>query len=646
MAHHQPKLEPREHRYSLRESNKVPLRYREYVVEGEMAQQQQQQLHFQHQGTSQPTPTVAADHHYAAPLVPSSVRRSRCATPRKQPKLEQPDDTEHSGLPPPPLLHREQPFTAVAQAQPQQQQLQQHVVVEQGDPMQQIFDAVIGAEQEVSTSGAASYNIAETKPSKSLFRFPSQFHPHRQPWERRYAAGAELSDELKMNLRKLKNVLKLPQARRFVFCEFFYSGVDQQLFLAENEFSQLMQESFPNLKCTKLRKAEWREIRRLIGKPRRCSQAFLDEEREALEAKRRKIRAIYNGTCTSLEDEFMDLPTHLPRPPIVGQKIYARVRTPRDGIYAATVDAITQDGYRVVFDREDVLPAAYIKDYEVMFDQPTELLSINYFLEQNRANVRLRGAKPTSAAFLLNHHRHHFYPSPAGVAAVAAGGGHGHVLGVGASMNGIQNMHSPTKNRMAIPKDEKVGNFPVRMLVILVKLCKVVEYKKKLVSNLTVMNDYAEKINLLGSTYPLEFKVQFAQLVIDLETVNRLFRNYLVALQTHYTTLLPHLSEPHLSDRPELLRKQCNTTAYQIVKHCNSELNVRNKRILQLITSLASIMLQLRNIGAQNKKFTASDMNLLSESLKQIRAQITPQNAAAFQDYVEVHMRQILNNRT
>uniref|UniRef100_A0A183CSM5 ZM domain-containing protein n=1 Tax=Globodera pallida TaxID=36090 RepID=A0A183CSM5_GLOPA len=73
MAHHQPKLEPREHRYSLRESNKVPLRYREYVVESEMAQQQQ--LHFQHQGTSQPTPTVAVDHHYAAPLVPSSVRR-------------------------------------------------------------------------------------------------------------------------------------------------------------------------------------------------------------------------------------------------------------------------------------------------------------------------------------------------------------------------------------------------------------------------------------------------------------------------------------------------------------------------------------------------------------------------------------------
>lgn len=47
-----------------------------------------------------------------------------------------------------------------------------------------------------------------------------------------------------------------------------------------------MKESFPNLKCSKLRKQEWREIRRLIGKPRRCSQVFLNEERESLEAKR------------------------------------------------------------------------------------------------------------------------------------------------------------------------------------------------------------------------------------------------------------------------------------------------------------------------------------------------------------------------
>jgi hypothetical protein len=56
-------------------------------------------------------------------------------------------------------------------------------------------------------------------------------------------------------------------------------------------------------------------------------------------------------------------------------------------------------------------------------------------------------------------------------------------------------------------KDEKVGNFPVRMLVILVKLCKVIEYKKQLIAQLTMMNDTLEKMNMLGNEYPEELKV-------------------------------------------------------------------------------------------------------------------------------------------
>lgn len=58
-----------------------------------------------------------------------------------------------------------------------------------------------------------------------------------------------------------------------------------------------------------------------------------------------------------------------------------------------------------------------------------------------------------------------------------------------------------------LARDEKVGNFPVRMLVILVKLCKLIEYKKQLIANLTLMNDAAEKMNMFGNKYDVEFKV-------------------------------------------------------------------------------------------------------------------------------------------
>ena len=56
-------------------------------------------------------------------------------------------------------------------------------------------------------------------------------------------------------------------------------------------------------------------------------------------------------------------------------------------------------------------------------------------------------------------------------------------------------------------RDEKVGNFPVRLLVILVKLSKLVEKKKVLVKQLSDMNSEAERANLLSDTYHFTFKV-------------------------------------------------------------------------------------------------------------------------------------------
>lgn len=81
--------------------------------------------------------------------------------------------------------------------------------------------------------------------------------------------------------------------------------------------------------------------------------------------------------------------------------------------------------------------------------------------------------------------------------------------------------------------------------------------------------------------------------MIDIENVNRLFKTYFDAIQEYHGSLIPHLSEPAVCDRPEHLRKSCRTHAVQIVKHCNAELNVSNKRALSLITSLASLLLQV-----------------------------------------------------
>lgn len=50
---------------------------------------------------------------------------------------------------------------------------------------------------------------------------------------------------------------------------------------------------------------------------------------------------------------------------------------------------------------------------------------------------------------------------------------------------------------------------------------------------------------------------------------------------------------------------------------------------------------QIRALGQQS--CTPLDLHTLSESLNEIRKQIDPSNVAAFQDFVEVHMKQIHN---
>lgn len=72
--------------------------------------------------------------------------------------------------------------------------------------------------------------------------------------------------------RRLKNLLKLPKAHKFVMFEWFYSNLDQVLFKGENDFQACVRDTFPQLAARQLSRVEWSMIRRMMGKPRRCSQ--------------------------------------------------------------------------------------------------------------------------------------------------------------------------------------------------------------------------------------------------------------------------------------------------------------------------------------------------------------------------------------
>jgi len=56
----------------------------------------------------------------------------------------------------------------------------------------------------------------------------------------------------------------------------------------------------------------------------------------------------------------------------------------------------------------------------------------------------------------------------------------------------------------------------------------------------------------------LKFQIKFAQIILDLETVNKLLESYMSSIHLHYNALIPHLSNPTPMDRPEIFRKTCN----------------------------------------------------------------------------------------
>ncbi|CAG0885036.1 unnamed protein product [Cyprideis torosa] len=70
---------------------------------------------------------------------------------------------------------------------------------------------------------------------------------------------------------QLRNFVKLPNAHRWAYFEWFYSHIDRPLLYCENDFERCLRECFPQLQTRMLSRAEWRIIRRLLGKPRRCS---------------------------------------------------------------------------------------------------------------------------------------------------------------------------------------------------------------------------------------------------------------------------------------------------------------------------------------------------------------------------------------
>jgi len=428
----------------------------------------------------------------------------------------------------------------------------------------------------------------------------------------------EMSTANRLNAQRLgvtlRNLLKLPKAHKWVCFEFFYSNIDKVLFKGENDFSVCLRESFPQLKTRRLARVEWCKVRRLMGKPRRCSEAFFNEERAELDRKRKKIRLLQQRKIGD-SSSYRDLPEDIPMQLTIGSRVTARLRIPQDGLFTGVVAAvdISNSTYRITFDRHG-LGTHSIPDYEVLSTDPPDLMPLSSFLSKSRHRP-------------MQNMSSYLSPPPYGST-------------FSPQLTGDPLLSGSTPKGKSLRLDGTLGGYPVKFLYHIVRLNKSLLSKKEKVNNLRDLNSEAEKMKSFGEFITEDFQRKYASKVLEVYKVNEELNKQLKDVSL-YTAQFGKEAGPSLS-LPEQIKENCQEDSYDMVNKYNTQDNaacVQSPKLLSLITSLSALMLQVKRVADGERD--AAELQALKESVADIQATLSGENVKVFQDCVEVHMQHI-----
>lgn len=408
---------------------------------------------------------------------------------------------------------------------------------------------------------------------------------------------------------RLRNLLKLPKAHLWVCYEWFYSNIDKALFEGENDFCICLRESFPQLRTTTLSRQQWRIIRRLMGKPRRCSAAFFTEERQALAQKRQRIRVLQQTRSLDCSDHLHDLPEQVPMALVIGTKVTARLRRPQNGLYMGVIDAVDtcNNAYRVTFDRPG-LGTHTVHDIDVLSVDSYETFPLSSFIK--RPPIRLP---------LITPPRHH--PSP---------GLENDPL-LGSSPTRVSSLHHHT-----------LGGFPVKFLTYITKVTKLLGIKKTMLSELKELNTEAERMRSQDTEYPSSFQQKYAMHLLDFDQLNKKVNENFKGVLQSWKEVNPDQGITAIMQTEEI-KKKCLTEATTIVHKTNVTQEggerLKNSKNLTLIANLLSLMLQIRTFA--DSELHSFEFKSLQESLENIKCQLDPSNIPIFQNSIQLHINHI-----
>ena len=214
---------------------------------------------------------------------------------------------------------------------------------------------------------------------------------------------------------------------------------------------------------------------------------------------------------------------------------------------------------------------------------------------------------------------------------------------------------------------------------MITRLNKILTIKRELVSKLNSLNAEAERTKASNAPYTKDFQTHYAMLVLDLEKLNKDLMEYLNSVQRYCEEFAPDLKiSADMLDQSEnsnsiskidQLKHKLNEDSAKLVSQFNtidatsdkrtslslnekSNRRISSKRILELITKLTSLFLQLREyVESTNKKRKATDSNglmlsyysrLINEAISEIKSSMISQASSnLFENKIQVHVNHI-----
>lgn len=395
---------------------------------------------------------------------------------------------------------------------------------------------------------------------------------------------------------RLRKIFQLPKAKNWIYYEWFYSNIDKPL-LYESDFMMCVQDFFPSFKIKTMTRREWCMLRRMMGKPRRCSQNFFDEEIRELDRRRRKIRLLQQRKARD-EALFKDIPEEIPLQLSVGTKVTAMLRSNNeDGLFNGTIEAldVSNNTYRIHFDKPG-LGTHSVLDYEVCSNQPPETISKNVLLQMCRPRVP--------------YHNRSISPETK------------------------VDVHKTDQNTTA--------QYSIKLLESTVKFRKILASKKQYVQTLRNMNSEAEKMVLYNEDITPEFQSRYAKIVLDLDNLNLHLTSVMCLLSEEIKILAPEEAEtwPLITD---YLQNQSFDEAEQMIEHnkevTDSRFIIDDQPMLALIKDLLALMLQVKTLTESEP--TAYELDALKRTMVEIKLKLSQSNQKSFENCVEIHMQQI-----